>query len=268
MTAVMAVTVPVLAGGWKNGEPERTVADNGQVPEYRIVDKPQVNLSVFEKDKDGYYVIFNGKDLTGWRTYGYDVPTSKWSVEDGCIRLTESGELVGGDLLFAYKFRNFIFEFEWKLPSEGNSGVFYLTREVTVENNGTPVYAPTCYSAPEYQMYDDSVDCLPVHKSAALYDMIPPDPLNCRPGEWNHGRITVRDGVVTHNQNGVDVLEYNLWTPQWTEMVQHSKFSQKECPLAFELLNDCGGKEHEGYIVLQDHRNDAWFRNIRIKLLP
>ena len=58
-----------------------------------------------------------------------------------------------------------------------------------------------------------------------------------------------------------------VWTPQWTEMLENSKFSSQKWPLAFELLNNCGGENHEGYIGLQDHGDDVWFRNIRVKVL-
>jgi len=50
-------------------------------------------------------------------------------------------------------------------------------------------------------------------------------------------------------------------------MLQASKFSQEAWPLAFELLNNLGGDAHEGYIGFQDHGNDVWYRNIRIKIL-
>ena len=73
--------------------------------------------------------------------------------------------------------------------------------------------------------------------------------------------------IVATAENDVKFLEYHLWTPQWTDMLQASKFSETAWPLAFELLNDCGGDEHEGYIGLQDHGDDVWYRNIRIKLM-
>ena len=46
-----------------------------------------------------------------------------------------------------------------------------------------------------------------------------------------------------------------------------SKFSEEKWPLAFELLNNCGGENHEGFIGVQDHGDDVWYRNIRVKVL-
>ena len=76
-----------------------------------------------------------------------------------------------------------------------------------------------------------------------------------------------RDEVKEFLVPGENVLEYHLWTQQWTDMLQASKFSQEKWPLAFELLNNCGGENHEGYIGFQDHGDDVWYRNIRIKVL-
>ena len=60
-------------------------------------------------------------------------------------------------------------------------------------------------------------------------------------------------------------MECQLWTPEWKERLQNSKFSETKWPLAFELLNNREEKTKEGYIGLQDHGHDVWFRNIRIK---
>ncbi len=249
------------------------------VPEYTVVEKPQIDLSALEVDADGYYVLFNGKDLTGWRTYGKDNATARWSVEDGCIKFTGSGTGEGqtgegGDLIFAHKFQNFIFDFEWKVSKGGNSGVFYLAQEVTTEKDGEVRWEPIYISCPEYQVLDNAnhpdamlgVDGN--RQSASLYDMIPAKPQNQNPyGEWNKGRIMVYKGTVVHGQNDANVLEYHLWTQQWTDMLQASKFSEEAWPLAFELLNNCGGEKHEGYLGFQDHGDDVWYRNIRVKVL-
>ena len=86
-------------------------------------------------------------------------------------------------------------------------------------------------------------------------------------GEWNKAKIMVYKGTVVHGQNDENVLEYHLWTREWTDLLQSSKFSEQERPLAFQLLNNCGGDNREGFIGFQDHGDDVWYRNIRIKIL-
>ena len=98
--------------------------------------------------------------------------------------------------------------------------------------------------------------------------MIPAKPQNSKPhGEWNKVKILCNKGTDVHYQNDEPVVEYHLWTPQWTEMLQASKFSEEKWPVAFNLLNNCGGENHEGYIGLQDHGDDVWFRNIKVTIL-
>lgn len=257
----------------------KKAADPAGAPAYTVIEKSQVDLAALPVDEDGYYEIFNGKDLTGWRTYGKDEPTSRWTVDEGAIKFTGSGggeaqTLEGGDLLFAHKFKNFVLEFEWKISKGGNSGVLYLAQEVTTEKDGQNILEPIYISAPEYQILDNAnhpdamlgVDGN--RQSASLYDMIPAKPQNSNGYEvWNKGKIMVYKGTVVHGQNDANVLEYHLWTQQWTDMLQSSKFSEEKWPLAFELLNDCGGENHEGYIAFQDHGDDVWYRNIRVKVL-
>lgn len=240
------------------------------VPEYKLLDFPAVNLDDFKKDADGWITLFDGKTFTGWRGYDRaDMPT-QWVIDDNAIHIKGSGEgeagaKDGGDILFAHKFKNYELEFEWKVAKGSNSGVFYMIQEV----EGEPAYI----SAPEYQILDNEnhpdakLGKDGNRQSASLYDMIPAKPQNAKAiGEWNKGKIVSFKGTIVHYQNDEAVLEYHLWTPQWTEMLQASKFSQEKWPLAFELLNNCGGANREGFIGFQDHGDDVWFRNIRIKI--
>jgi hypothetical protein len=263
----------------KNKKAAPAAEETSAVPAYEVVENPQVDLAGFPVDDEGYIVIFDGTSLNGWRGYGKDNVPARWTIEDGCLKFTgtgagESQSGDGGDIIFTKKFKNFELKFDWKISKGGNSGVFYLAREVKTVKDGKEQYEPIYISSPEYQVLDNAnhpdakLGKDGNRQSASLYDMIPAGPQNQNPfGEWNSGSIMVYQGTVVHAQNGVNVLEYHLWTPKWTEMLQASKFSEEAWPLAFELLNNLGGDAHEGYIGFQDHGNDVWYRNIRVKIL-
>ncbi len=241
------------------------------VPEYKLLDLPTVDLSTFPKDADGWITMFDGKTMNGWRGYDREDVPNAWEVNDGAIHIKgsgagEAGAKDGGDLIFAHKFKNFELEWEWKVAKGANSGVFIMIQEV----EGQPSYI----SAPEFQVLDNANH--PDAKlgkdgnrmSASLYDMIPAKPQNSKPfGEWNKSKIMCYKGTVVHYQNDEPVVEYHLWTQQWKEMLDKSKFSKDKWPLAYELLLNCGGANKEGFIGLQDHGDDVWFRNIKIKVL-
>lgn len=264
-----------------NEDPNQYVYFNqdNDAPEYIEVLAPEFDIKSCPQDADGYYVIFNGEDFTGWRGYGKDHVPSKWTVEDGCIKFNGTGggeaqEGDGGDIIFTNRLHNFVFEFDWKVDKGSNSGVFFYGREImTTDAEGNTNYEPIYLSSPEYQILDNAnhpdanfgVDGN--RRSASLYDMIPAVPQNQNPwGEWNHGSITVYEGTVVHAQNGVNVVEYHLWTPRWIEMLQASKFSQEAWPIAFDLLSNCGGPDKKGYLGFQDHGDVVWYKNIRVKI--
>lgn len=239
-------------------------------PAYEENNLAKVSLKDFHKNSNGAYVLFDGSSLTGWRGYNKVHVPNKWSIDNGTLKFSKAPAGVqkpeGGDIIFAHDFKNFELEFEWKISHAGNSGVFFLAKEI----KNQPIYI----SSPEYQLLDNQnhpdakqgVDGN--RKSASLYDMIPAKPQNAFPaGEWNRAKIVVNKGKVTHFQNDEKVVEYDLWTPSWTELLQTSKFSKAKWPLAFELLNNVGGKSKSGVIGFQDHGDDIWLRNVTVKVL-
>lgn len=219
------------------------------------------NTLTSQEKKDGWVLLFNGKDFTGWRQCNGTEMPKNWMIEDDAMKVftaegKKPGQGAGGDIIYGEKkFRNFELSIDWKTSKMGNSGIFYYVREVP----GKPIY----YAAPEVQVLDnvDATDNkIPSHLAGSLYDMIAADPKTVKPaGEWNTIVIRVKDGKVTHTQNGVKVVEYELWTPAWDQLVQNSKF--KDFPGFTE------GIAKEGYIGLQDHGYPIWFRNIKIREL-
>lgn len=226
-------------------------------------------------DKNGYISIFNGQDFTGWRGYAkYSVP-NKWEVADGAIHFLgkQSGKSEGkqgGDIIFAHMFKDFELSIEWKVAKGANSGIFYLARELATDGKLESIVV----SGLESQVLDNAnhpdakLGKNGNRQSSSLYDLIPAKPQNQKPyGKWNKTVIRVKDGKVTHFQNGKQVVSYELWTPEWIELLQTSKFSEKAWPAAFEAFSNAGGDEHEGFIGLQDHGDEVWYRNIKVKIL-
>jgi len=207
--------------------------------------------------EETWTVLFDGTGTTGWRGYGKDkFPEQGWVIDDGALKCIGSGAGEagggGGDLIYDKKFKDFRLKLEWKISEGGNSGIFYLAKEST---------EPIWKTAAEMQVLDNAKhpDALlgkdGNRKAGSLYDLIPAVPQNSKPaGEWNEVEIMVYQGTVVHKQNGETILEYHLGTPDWNKLISESKF--KDMP---EF-----GKYGEGYIGLQDHGNDVWYRNIKI----
>jgi len=219
------------------------------------------NKLTAKEKKAGWILLFNGKDFTGWRQCNGTEMPKNWIIEDNAMKVftgegKKPGQGANGDIVYAArKFSNFELSVDWKVSDMGNSGIFFNVREVP----GQPVY----YAAPEVQILDNknaTDNKIASHLAGSLYDMLAADPSTVKPaGEWNNIVIRVKDGKVTHIQNGVKVVEYEMWTPKWDEMVENSKFK------SFPGFKE--GIAREGYIALQDHGYPIWFRNIKIRVL-
>ncbi len=221
----------------------------------------KVNKLSGKEKKEGWVLLYNGKDFSGWRQYNGTSMPANWVIEENAMKVftgegKEPGQGANGDIVYGLKkFSNFELTIDWKASKMANSGFFFNVREVPEK----PIY----YAAPEIQILDnvDATDNkVDSHLAGSLYDMIAADPKTVNPaGEWNTIKISVEKGKVTHIQNGVRVLEYELWTPEWDTLVAHSKF--KTFPGFIE------GIAKDGYIGLQDHGYPVWFRNIKIREL-
>jgi hypothetical protein len=204
--------------------------------------------------KEGWKLLFNGKNLEGWHFYNNRLPNSAWVVTNGYIYCDPNSESDRVDLITNQEYENYELRFEWKLEKEGNSGVFINVKEDTS-------IAQTFFSGPEYQLLEDShMDFdLPLKKSGCLYNFTPQ--LNSArttiQGNWNESRIIQKDGKIEFYLNGQQTAKMDFNSQQWNTLVSKSNF--KDYPHF--------GKYTKGHIALQDWSRGVSFRSIKIKEL-
>jgi Domain of Unknown Function (DUF1080) len=196
-----------------------------------------------------WLVLFDGKSLDAWRGYkGAPVPDG-WKIAGGAL----VKEVPVADIVSKDEFGDFELEIEWRIGEAGNSGIFY---------RGTEEYDHIYWSAPEYQLLDDdkaSDNKTRLTCAGSAYALYPSPPGHLKPvGDWNATRIVARGAHVEHWLNGTKLVEYELWSPDWEQKVQASKF--KDWPNY--------GRAKRGHIALQgDHTGSLGFRNIRVREL-
>jgi hypothetical protein len=194
----------------------------------------------------GWTLLFNGKDLTGWRDFKAAAPDPGWHVADGAI---SPDPKTSKDLITKAEYGDFELSFEWKISKLGNSGVLYHVIEQGDE---------TYYSGPEYQILDNAHGERPPQQAASLFALYAPLVDATRPvGEWNEGRIVVDHNHVQHWLNGKKVVEYDLGSADFKARVAASKF--KAWPQF--------ASSPTGHIALQNPGDAVAFRDLKIRAL-
>lgn len=209
---------------------------------------PGDDNTLTEKEKnDGWRLLFDGKTTEGWRGYGkQSFPKTGWKVENGCL-IKIKGQR-GGDIITIEQFEDFELVWDWRIPPRANNGIKYFVTEKRMNAPGH-----------EYQMIDDSIVRNRKQMTASFYDVLPPaehKPIKLAP-EWNHSRLVVKGNHVEHWLNDEKVLEYECGSQQVMDAIAKSKFKNAE---GF-------GKKIKGHIMLTDHSDECWFKNIKIRVL-
>lgn len=224
-------------------------------------DKTASNQLTGAEKAAGWRLLFNGETFDGWRGFHNDKLPAGWAVEDGCIKkVPAQGELgrAGGDLITVDQFDNFEFSVEWKLSKGGNSGIKYLISESLPPTGKSGVSF-------EYQVLDDEnhpdakAGIAGNRTAASLYDLIPAskDKQLKSVGEFNQTRIIVKGNHIEHWLNGVKVLEFERGGEKLKQHIAESKFKNTK---GF-------GETAKGHILLQDHGDAVWYRNIKIRII-
>lgn len=216
-----------------------------------------------QEKQEGWELLFDGKTTDQWRGAEMETfPEKGWKVEDGVLVVLESDGAEsqhGGDIVTREEFSNFDFQLDFKITPGANSGIkYFVTEEYPTEGSSIGL---------EYQILDD--DKHPDAKKgnngqgtrtvASLYDLIAAKDKNVKPvGEWNHARIVVNGQHVAHWLNGRKVLEFERGSNEYNQLVKNSKYNK--------YTNF--GMAEKGHILLQDHGNRVYFKNIKIRELP
>jgi cytochrome c len=209
---------------------------------------------------DGWELLFDGQSLDNFRNYNQETLGKKWIIDDHALHLTgrdknQDGWQTedGGDVVITSEpLENYELYLEWKISSNGNSGIIYNVKES--DDLDFPFL-----SGPEYQILDNlghPDGRILTHRAGDNYDLIESKIVAVNPpNTWNRARLIVNNGKVEHWLNGYKVVDTEMFTPQWNELIQNSKFADWQ-----DFAKSPGG-----HIVLQDHGDKVWFRNIKIR---
>ncbi len=238
---------PAMAAVWFSA----SAADETDAPSDESA--PALNTLSEAERAGGWQLLFDGKTTKGWHSFNKTSAGAGWKVRDGVLGLEKSNpDEAAGDLVTDEEFQNFDLRLEWKISDCGNSGLMYNVVE-------GEKYCCPYVTGPELQVLDNACHPdakIPMHRAGDLYDMISVKQETVKPaGEWNKVRLRVRNGKVEEWLNGKKVIEFQMFTPQWKEMIAGSKF---------KAMPDFG-TFNKGKICVQDHGDKVWFRNIKIK---
>ena len=209
-----------------------------------------------EEQKEGWKLLFDGSSITGWHSYGGGPVNSLWKVENGNLKFagSEKKDTLSHDIVTDDEYENFDLKLEWKIDTGGNSGIMFYVKEDTA-------YHRPYWTGPEMQILDNERhpdSKIIKHRAGDLYDLISCTKETVKPaGEWNQVEIKAVNGKLDFWLNGENVVSTQMWDDNWNKMIANSKF--KEWP-GF-------GTFKKGKICLQDHGDNVWFRNIKIRSL-
>ena len=235
----------------------------------------------------GWKLLFDGKTFAGWEDpTRKSPPGDSYTIENGTLKAT-SHPRFQEDLFTSDTYADFELEFDWKISPAGNCGLKYRIQDrVTLLDGKFPKFEEQVNASIrnrrkdrpakgyeyvvgfEYQITDnqknsDAMHNGPAHQTAALYDMFAPLKDATRPvGEFNHSRIVVRGDHIEHWLNGEKLVDASLKAPEVAGSV--AKRWGTESPVYDELARQ---PRTSCPISLQNHDDEAWFKNLKIRRL-
>jgi Domain of Unknown Function (DUF1080) len=210
--------------------------------------RPGDNALTEQEQRDGWVLLFDGQSTKGWMTpKGKPLPDSH--IQDGALNPHPCDYM----LVYEKPLGDFVLSLDFKISPKCNSGVFIRTSPLTprpgkdVGFNGLEIAI-------------DDTRTAGFHDTGAIYDLVKPKANAMKPvGEWNHLQVTCDRNRIEVEVNGQ--LSTRMDLDEWTEPNRRPDGSEHKFDIAY--------KDHprQGYIGLQDHGGDCWYRNIKLRTL-
>ena len=207
----------------------------------------QSELTAKEREQ-GWILLFDGKTTQGWMT-PKKKPLPRSHVQDGSLNPHPCDYM----LVHEKEWSDFVLSLEVKISPGCNSGVFFRTSPLTASPGKDVGFNGI-------ELAIDDTETAGFHDAGAIYDLVKPKKNAMKPaGQWNRLVMSCVDNMISITLNDELVTEMNL--DEWTEPGKRPDGSTHK-------FSDTAYKNHprSGYIGLQDHGKDCWYRNI--KLLP
>jgi hypothetical protein len=184
--------------------------------------------------------LFASGDFSQWTSIKGQAVGEGWSIKNGIVH--RSGRRPG-DIITKQQYKDFELCFNWKISEGGNSGIKYRTKGRL---------------GLEYQVLDDAKhkdSKIPTHRAGSLYELAAaPDSKPIHPvGDWNQSRILANGNTIQHWLNGEKIVDIEVGSDDWNQRFQKSKYSKNQ-----------GFGSWTGPILLQDHNDEVWFKNVQI----
>jgi hypothetical protein len=246
---VLVVDNVVMENYWQRDKPiypngQIELQSHGSILEFRNIYLREItNMLNDQESSDGFKLLFNGNDLTGWVGN-----KQSYVVKDGIIICDPS--LGGNGNLYTEKeYGDFIFRFEFRLTPGANNGLGIRA----------PLGGDAAYQGMEIQILDDQSPkyagwLKDYQHHGSIYGVVPAKTGYLKPvGQWNYEQVTAKGKQIRVELNGTTIVDADIEKASTPATIDH-----KEHP---------GLKQSKGHIGFCGHGDHVEFRNLRIKPL-
>lgn len=222
--------------------------------------EPAANTLTPEEKRQGFALLFDGKATLQWRGFNQtEMPAAGWKVQEGTLTYDPVCSTCEkpGDIITKQQFENFELRLDWKISPKANSGIKYLVNEELVKTGHAGLgFEMQILDNEEHP--DAKLGVAGNRTAGGLYDLIAPSTPAASPvGQWNQVRLVVNGAHIEHWLNGKLVVQFERGCQMMQALISYSKYKDKP---GF-------GQAAKGHILLQEHGDKVWFRNIRVRTL-